>query len=48
MSIQLSKILKEIELEKFESLNRAGKVFPFETDYRFQLFLCFLGSLYFE
>ena len=32
--IQLSKILKKkIELEKFEGPNRAGKVFPFETDY---------------
>ena len=31
--IQVSKILKKIELEKFEGLNRAGKVFPFETDY---------------
>ena len=31
--IQLSKIFKEIELAKFEGANRAGKVFPFETDY---------------
>ena len=31
--IQLSKNLQDIELEKFEGLNRAGKVFPFEIDY---------------